>query len=267
MKMKIKWIFLIWLIFVFTLSQVNAQTKTSTPLSGSSLDIERQRLEVERMKLENEKLKLELEKLKLQATAQPSTEKSEKIAKEGNRKEDIQVYQADISKKAEDLAKLNKDKNDVLILDFVNAEGWHHGVRYNLHQLYSLAEDQKWPLKKKLNGRLPNGVPRYLYPIQNISLLKYESRDRGIIEIGLVQKEGDFNILTPEGISLASSIGDIRNAYQSLYFSLDSQYERDKLRVLKYKHSQGLNFGDFLEVFFDHDGKLVRIRYGVLDEH
>jgi hypothetical protein len=269
--MKINWRWMLVLTLtgaVGDTTQGFTQGNTLTPaVSVSTLEKEKKKLELDRLQLENEKLKFEIEKMKLQATAVPNPDKKEKSQKQGNDKEDAQIFQADASKKAEDLAKKNKEKVDLLILDFANAEVWHHGVRYSLHEFYSLSQDEKWPIEKRVDGRKPNGYPRYLYRVHNVLLRRYQDMDRGIIEIKPPIKEGDFNILTPEGISFNSSIGDIRTAFQSLYFSYDGQDERGSLKALKYKHSKGLSFSDKLEFLFDQDGKMAQIRYGVLDEH
>jgi hypothetical protein len=80
------------------------------------------------------------------------------------------------------------------------------------------------------------------------------------------KNEGDLRFLAPEGISFDSGQGDVRNAYQSLYFKYDGQSKRDGLTVLRYKHSRGLAFADKLEFLFDNEGNMVKFRYGVLDE-
>ena len=81
------------------------------------------------------------------------------------------------------------------------------------------------------------------------------------------QKAGDFQVMTPEGISFDSTDGDARNAFQGLYFNYDGQSDKDGLNYIKYKHSRGLAFDDLLEVYFNKPGKIVRLRYGVLGEH
>ena len=74
--------------------------------------------------------------------------------------------------------------------------------------------------------------------------------------------------MTPEGITFDSSVGDVRNAFQNAYFSYEGEDHENKLKILKYVHSQDvLTFSDRLEFAFDKEGKLVNIRYGVLDEH
>jgi hypothetical protein len=96
--------------------------------------------------------------------------------------------------------------------------------------------------------------------------LRYEDRDRGIIEFYPPQKEGDLKILTPDGVTFDSSVGDVRNAFQSIYFAYDGQEDRDGLKVIRYVHGRGLSFSDKLEILLDKEGKIKVIRYGVLDE-
>jgi len=239
----------------------------------SALDVQKEQLELEKMKLENERLKLEVEKLRLQATpnmapspqATPTPEK--KQLSDEDKKKEADSFQREVSKQAGDLSKAHKGEENILVLDFVNGEAWHNGIPYTLHEIYAMANEEKMPMDKKVDGRLNNGVPRNLFAIHNATLLRYESRDRGIFEITRPGKESDFKILTPEGISFDSTIGDLRNAYQSVYFAYDGQGERNGLKTLRYQHSRGLNFADKLEFLLDKDGKVKSIRYGVLDEH
>ena len=140
------------------------------------------------------------------------------------------------------------------------------GVRYGLHDLFTLAEDLKWPMSKKLESRKSSGSSRNLYRIKNLSLLRYEDESRGIVELKPPLKEGDLRILTPEGVSFDSGVGDVRNAFQSIYFTYDSQDDRNGLKVLRYGHGRGLSFSDQLEVLMDKEGKIKAFRYGVLDE-
>lgn len=242
-----------------------AQTVTpqSTPSGPISLQIEEDKLEIEKLKLENEKLQLETEKIKLLNAQTPVPAKT--LSKEDS-KEDLKVYQGEVSKKAGELAKANEDKENTLVLDLVNGEVWNKGVRYNLHELYTLFQDRGWKPTRKMNGRDPSGHPRYLDQYRNISLLRYENRDRGIITVSAPSSPEDFDILTPEGISFASTNGDARNAFQNMYYTYDRQVEEGGLHVLRYSHSRGLAFDDKLEVFYDKTDKIVKLKYGVLDE-
>lgn len=271
MKSKNVFLILLTIIALMCVPKARAQdssTPSLTPaLTASGLELEKKQLEVERLQLENDKLKLEMEKLKFQASVTPGPGKSSgDQGNTTNKKEQEAFFLADASKKAQDLAEKNKDAADLAVLDLVNAEAWYKGVRYGLHDLFTLAEDQKWPFTKKVDGRKSTGIARYLYRVKNFSLLRYEDRDRGIVEFDPPQKEGDLKILTPEGITFDSSVGDVRNAFQSIYFTYDGQENRDGLKVIRYVHGRGLSFSDKMEVLIDKDGKIKALRYGVLDE-
>ena len=244
-----------------------AQTATEepTPSGPASLQIEEQKLEIEKLKLEKDKLQLEMQKMQLQATQTAVPETNGKAPKRDSRDE-MKVYQAEASNKAGEAAKANKDKENLLVLDLVNDEVWNKGVRYNLHELYTLAEDRGWKMTHKTDSFDPAGHQRVLYQYRNISLLRYENRDRGIFTITEPKDEGDFDFLTTEGISSASSSGDVRNNFQSLYFTYDREDRRGPFSILKYNHGRGMAFADKLEVFFDREGKMAKLRYGVLDE-
>lgn len=236
-------------------------------LTSSGLDLEKKQLEVERLQLENEKLKLEMEKMKFQSTQTPGAGNSNENHDSGSQKAEKQAaYLADESKKAQDLALQKKDDADLLVVDFGNAEVWYKGVRYALHDLYTLAMDQKWPMSKRVEERNSSGMARNLYQIKNLSLLRYEDKKRGIIKMDSPQKEGDLKILTPDGITFDSSAGDVRNGFHNVYFNYDGQDSRNDLKVIRYSHGRGLDFSDNLEVLIDKDGKIKSIRYGVLDE-
>lgn len=246
---------------------VTVKPAPSPTLTASGLDLEKKQLEVERLQLENEKLKLEMEKMKFQSTQTPGTGNSNENHDSGSQKAEKEAaYLADESKKAQDLALQKKDDADLLIVDFGNAEVWYKGVRYALHELYTLAIDQKWPMSKRVEERNSSGIARNLFQIKNLSLLRYEDNKRGIIKMDSPQKEGDLKIMTPEGITFDSSAGDVRNAFHNLYFKYDGQDSRNDLKVIRYSHGRGLDFSDNLEVLIDKDGKIKTLRYGVLDE-
>jgi hypothetical protein len=236
-------------------------------LTSSGLELEKTKLEIEKLQLENEKLKLEMDKMRFQATLTPGSGNSSENHDNGPKKDEkIAAYLEDETKKAQELAAQNKDKDDLLIVDFVNAEGWYKGVRYGLHDFYTLAADRKWAISKKVDERKSTGVARNLYGIKNFSLLRYEDKDRGIIEMTPPLKEGDLRILTSEGISFDSSADDVRNAFQNIYFKYEGQDSRDGFKVIRYEHGRGLSFSDKLEVWIDIEGKIKTIRFGVLDE-
>ncbi len=271
MKLNEKMFVLAAVMSLFLAPKIKAQnTMPPSPApqaTASDLEMEKKQLEVERLQLENDKLKLEMEKMKLESSSTPEPARLSGDQGDGASKEKQEdFFLKDASKKAQDLAEKNKDAADLLVLDLVNAEGWYKDVRYNLHDLYSLAEDQKWPLTKKVDGRKPSGVARNLYHIKNFSLLRYEDRDRGILEFDPPQKDGDLKIMTPDGVTFDSSVGDVRNAFQNIYYNYDGQEDRDGLKVIHYAHGRGLSFSDKIEILIDKEGKIKAIRYGVLDE-
>jgi hypothetical protein len=236
-------------------------------LTSSGLELEKNQLEIEKLQLENEKLKLEMDKMKFQATLTPGPGSSnENHDNDAKKDEKIAAYLDDESQKTKDLATQNKDKDDLLIVDFANAESWYKGVPYTLHNLHTLAMDQKWSMSKRVEERNSAGIARNMYQIKNLSLLRYEDKDRGIVKIDSPQKEGDLKILTPEGISFDSSVGDVRSVFQNLYFKYEGQDNRDGLKIIRYEHGRGLGFSDKLEVWIDKEGKIKTIRFGVLDE-
>ncbi len=225
--------------------------------------------ELEKLRLQKETLELEVEKLKLQATmtVQSGTEGkySPRETKE-EKNEKIDQFQADYSKKAEDLAKAHRDEEALLVLDLVNGEVWHHGTRYGINEWNALVEGRGWKVRKVLDGRDPSGHERNRYSFRNVYLLKYENRSRGVFDLKAGSSADDFNFLTPEGISLKSGQEDVRNAFQNAYFQYDKQYRSKNGVVLRYKHKVKWNFDDKMEIAFDRDGRMVEIRYGVLDE-
>lgn len=241
-----------------TFTPVPVLTQTPAQLS---YDERKKKLELDRLELENEKLRFEMEKLKAQATKTIGGEQKTDSKKE------IEAFQKTLSEKAAALAKENQEKPNLLILDLVNDEIWNKGVRYNAHSIFAMAEDRKLDMKKYLDKRDMNGDERNRYVINNLSLIRYSLRAKGIIKIAAPAKDGDFTILTSEGVTSDSPIGDVRNAYQSVYFKYNGEGERKKMRILKYQHSRGLDFSDKLEFAFDRDGKMMEIRFGVLDEN
>jgi hypothetical protein len=270
MKNFLKWlakgtaILAVWFLLVWGWVPVQAQDSNPSPAPTLTFDQEKEKLELERIELENEKLKLEMEKMKLEATPKPvpaGENNGEEKAKE------INDLQALMTRKAEALAKENKDKPSIIVVDFFNNEIWHKGVRYGLSELYDLAEDNHYKIDKSVEQIDPNGDPRRLYRLGNLSLLRYQSKKRGIVEVKATVKADDFQLLTPEGISLSSGIGDVRNAYQNVYFVYDGESHENHHVILEYIHRLELDFSDRLNFEFDKDGKMVEIRFGVLDEH
>ncbi len=243
-----------------------ASTSVSTTDSGtdsSKFITEKQKLELEKMKLENEKLQLELNQIKSQAIQAPTPVPTKK---EKADKAEIEAFQLDESKKAEALAKDNKDKEDLLILDLVNSEVWFKGTRYSLHEVNNLVTDQGWKMSKKIEAYSSWGRPRRLYVYQNLTLLKYDGNEKGIVTLSQPQKAGDLRFLTTNNISFDSKSSEVRDSFPNLFYKFDGQGEKDKQKVLKYNHSRGLSFDDRIEVLFDQQDKMTEIRCGVLGE-
>ena len=144
-------IFLLSVPFLLSGAVYGQSTPTPTATdSDASFEAEKHKLELERLRLENEKLQLEMKQV------QSENDLTESKKKKENEKQDQAVYQTDESKKAADLAQQNKDKADLLVLDLVNAEVWYKGVRYSVHDFYTLGTDQNWKMTKK--GRR-KGIP------------------------------------------------------------------------------------------------------------
>src|SRR5258708_814966 len=97
-----------------------APSPTPSEIPSSYLDDEKKRLELERIQLENDRLKLEMEKLKYEATKTVQNSKSDSDVKK-----EKEMFVEEVSKKAEATAKENKDKENVLVFDFVNSEVWY----------------------------------------------------------------------------------------------------------------------------------------------
>ena len=236
------------------------KAKVTKDDSELSYEQQKKKLELERLDLENEKLKLEMERVKLQGKSRDETAKVDE-------KKELKILTQQATEKAETLAKKNKKKANLLVMDFVNSEFWYKGIRYNVHDIYSMADDLKIPVKKRLDKRDFGGDPRFKYFIQNMSLLRYTQRNRGILTVKAPAGEGEFDFFSIEGVSFKSNIGDVRNAYQNAYYKYNGEGDRDKYKVLKYVHSRDLDFADKLEFAFDKEGKLMEFRYGVLDEN
>ena len=184
-----------------------------------------------------------------------------------NSGEEMKAYQLNFSKRAHDRSKANKDRENWVVLDWVNGEIWNQGFRFKISQLDGLAQVRKWKIEKTLEKRDPAGHPRWLYKIGNMSLLRYKNREGCIFEIKPPSQPGDFEMETAEGISFQSSGDDLQDAIQNPYFTYEGEQIQENERILKYKHSNDLAFDDKLEVFLDPSGKMIKIRYGILDEH
>ncbi|HVM31656.1 MAG TPA: hypothetical protein VMU88_00840 [bacterium] len=265
MKMK-NWLMLMTLLTPVLPGIGKAQETTPTPVV-TAVSLEQEKLDVERLRLENEKLKLEIEKMQLSATAVATPAGTPTVAPSPTPNKDaLADFKQSFSDKAMALSKAHAAEADLMVLDFVNSEIWFKGVRYSVYELPALAEDQKLKVSKTLDERLPNGSPRWRYQVANLTLLKYEARDKGILEITAPQAPGDFRLLTVEGLSFDSTEGDVRDSAQNPYLKYDGQGESQGFKTLRYGHDAGLAFGDGLQFLVTRDGKIHKIRFGTLDE-
>jgi hypothetical protein len=231
--------------------------------SSDRQDIERLKLEIEKQKLENERLQLEVEKMKVQATAVPPAPvgKEEKAS----RKERIVTERA---KQSEELARKNAVDETRMVLDFTNGEVWYKGVRHSLNDLPELFDREGWKEKRALVRRNGNGVGKYRLAHLNIASLKYEGRERGVFTWEAPAGTGGLAFDAPEGFSSESPYADIRNKVENEYFTYDRQSKKKKFRILRYKSRKGrMTWDDKLNFWFDADDRLVKVEWGVLDEH
>ena len=266
-------------LFIFTLlilvqSGLRAQTVTSTTTSGTDAEStaiaqEKEKIELEQLQLQDAQLKLKLMQAQAQLTPTSPTPTALPVALTGDKaKQALEDFKLAESKKAEALAKENKDKADVLTLDLVNSEVWYKGVRYGMYEFYNLTEDQGWKITKTVDERDPSGHARNLFAYQNVSLLRYENKDQGIFSMKAPLNTGDLDFLTPEGLSFKSSNGDVRDNTQNVFLKYDSQSEEKNQKILKYLSPENfLGFNVQMEFWFDRHDKMTQIRYGVLGEH
>ena len=243
---------------------VCAQEPTATPTLTA--DPDQQNLKMERLELENEKLKLRLEKLEFEAS-KTLTPAVTQATPTDNAPRSIESLKSDLSRKAAEMASTYKDKGNLLVVDFVNAEIWTGAVRYGLYQAQSMSGDRQWRLEEGVNKIGPDGDRRILRRLKNLSWLQYEGMSRGIVIFLAPKSVDDFSLMTPDGLSFGSDVGDVRNAYPNPYFALDGERKEGALRILQFVHRVSWDFSDRLEFGFDKKGKMVKIRYGVLDEH
>jgi hypothetical protein len=266
-RLAIGFLMILWIPLC---TQVWAQTATPTASSADSATIQKmkEKIELEKLQLEEAELKVKLLKAQEQLSPQPTPIQA-KVTNSSSEdlKGTIQKLKSDESKKAHDLALADKDKADLFVLDFLNEEIWYKGVRYSVFELQNIAHDQNWKVSKTVSGRTPWGEPRYLYQYLNISVLKYDRDDRGILVLKAPEKPGDFQFLTPESISFVSISGDVRTATDNDYYKYEGQDQKDNKKFIKYGHDGGIGFNDEIEFYFDQQDKLNMIRYGILGQH
>lgn len=246
------------IVLAFLVSGAGAQEPTPLP----NADLERMSLENERMKLENERMQLEIEKMRIQNT-QEKPESSKK-----DRKENAEDFLKAMAKKSAEMAKEHAEDATRMVLDFNNGEVWYKGIRHSIHDLPELYDHEGWEYKKRVAKRNANGVGRMLYAHRNISLLRYEGRDRGVFVWERPQEGEGLLFITPEGVEPGSAYGNYRNLFENDVYHYDKQKKKKKMRILKFKNPKGFfRFDDKLNFWFDGDDKLARIEWGVLDEN
>jgi tetratricopeptide (TPR) repeat protein len=180
---------------------------------------------------------------------------------------DQKVERLQSAQKSGELAQAGQDQENLLILDWTNSEIWNKGDRYKIAQLENLARARGWPIQKALEKRAPDGHARWRCLIRNVSLTRYQNRDRGIFEMKAPSQPDDFKIETVEGLSFHSSAREVQSAFQNGYFTYEGEDSQANQKVLKFKHVRDLDFDDKFEISFDSSGKMTDVRYGVLDEH
>jgi hypothetical protein len=249
------------------------QTVTPTALSSDNEAIQKlkEKIELQKLQLEEAELKVKLLKAQQQltpqlATAVPTSTNTPENITDEQKKAALDKFKTEQLKKAQELAKANKDNPNMLVLDTVNAQLWYKGIPYTAYELNRIAEDQAWKGKREVSGRNNWGMPKYLYQYKNSSLLKYDTHDRGILSFKTSDKPEDFQFLTQDGFSFAASSGDIRVNAANPFFSYKSQDEKNGQKILKYGHDGGLGFNEEIEFYFDRQDKMTMIRYGILGE-
>jgi hypothetical protein len=247
-------------------SPTPVSSSKKTAVSERDLEIQMMKLEMEKCQLQNEKLQLEIERLRLQKGFGPSANPTQPPA--ASKKEEGKIN-FEASTRAEQMAKEHSDDPKMIIFDTQNGELWIEGVRYPVFELYHVMLDKKWELKRTLVTTKGDGTRRFRYKYKNISLEKYENKKYGVFVATKGNNEGDFQILTIEGVGFDISDGEVRNRFQNEYFRYDGENRDKKIFYLKYKHTHGfLGWDDKLVYGFDAQTKnLAEIKYGVLDEN
>ncbi len=249
---------------------LSVPTVAATPIPGGSGIQNSQDFELEKLRLEKQKLELEVEKMRLQtganaqSAAPPKREKSydknlRKIEQEELRRESFKQSQA--------LAQQHKDEADLLVVDFTNGQVWYKGVPYGAYEWEMLAENQGWKVQTTVVARDVGGHARKLYRYQNGSILRYEGRDRGIWTLEAPASDGDLRVLMTENLSFQSRQEDFRSQFTNGYLVFEKQRRDKNGMMLRYKQGGLWKFAEKLEVYFDKDGRMSKIRYGILDEH
>lgn len=261
-----------WLLLVLALAfpaVVSADT-SSAPTDTPSVD---EKADLERLRLENENLKLKLQLMELQKQATPQAVPGTPTAvatATATPKPKVKPSEEDILKGEVDknipLAAAHKEDAERVIVDFFGNELWYKGIRYSGKYLQDMAKDAGWKWTDKIVAMDGWSRARHLYQFKNISFLIYDGREKGVVQIDAPQNPGDLDFLTSQGLSFASTEMDIRNADFSIFYKYDGMDDGDKGRVLKFKHDRFLSFGEGIEFYLNRQGRLVKVRFGVLGE-
>ncbi|HJT23185.1 MAG TPA: hypothetical protein VJ873_01315 [bacterium] len=271
--MKKLLVFLLILMIPFLAGRSLAQAGATASPASDSLEVEKLKLEIERLKLENQRLQLEIKTLQLgnpntpspdntpgmpAATPTPNPQQTDK---------DKKHYAADMAVKAEALAKENAQNEKLVVLDFTNGEIWYKGVRSKMNDFKLFCSDQNWEMHPEFIKNDINGDSLYRYRHQNMYLDRYDMQSRGVFGFEAPEKDGDFTFLTPEMVTDKSGYGDIRNHFETAYFTFDKEDKDKGFKILRFKHTADfLGFDDVILVWFDKKGNFVKLRWGMLDK-
>jgi hypothetical protein len=264
--MNKKIFYLICLMVFGSASLLRAQTEDAqspTFTTQQDLEVEKLKLEIERLKLENQRLQLQIQSLQM---AKPEEKTEEKKEKKDEKKEQNRLA-ADMAAKSEELAKQNASDESKIVLDFTNGEIWYKGVRNKMNDFAQLCRDEKWNVKPDFVKFDINGDSMKRYKYQNLYLDRYDYQDKGVFVYEAPQKAGDFSFGTPEGVNQDSSVGEIRNRFETDYFTFEKERNDKDMRILRFKHKVGwLAFDEVLEFWFDQKGRLQKVKWGMLDK-
>lgn len=232
----------------------------------TALEMERLKLEIERLKLENQRLELKKEQERLSAPA------PEKSGKDGDPGKDRKTRELDVSderaRQSADLAAERAGETDRMVFDFTNGEFWYKGIRHSMNDMAEFLATEGVPAKREMVKRSGSGDARYRYAYRNIQNVRYKGRERGVFVWEAPDEKGGFQFVVPEGFASEAPYSEVRNLFESGYFTYDKQKKKDDLRILRFKHKAGrFKWADKLNFWFDKDDRLVKVEWGVLDEN
>lgn len=155
------------------------------------------------------------------------------------------------------------------LLDFENMELISAKSTYYLFQVDLLEDMYGRPLQREVDHVNSHGKKYWIYSVANIVVEKYQHRDIGKWQIALrgegEKEEGDFEVLTREGVKLGMDINEVRDRMSGSAYKFDREKGRKKVRILKYKKSRSWATDFYAEFYFSAgDNKLQKIRFGTL---